>query len=186
MLNLFYQVFDKGTMTDGTGRDINFRNTIIVLTSNLGSDVIQEMCASMREPDPEQLAAALKPLLVERFKAALNARWTVVPFTTIGPEIMREIVALKLDRVGDRLRDSHRIAMSYEPVVVDVIASRCTEVDTGARNVDHVVQGSLLPKISTDILQRISAGPVPNGLHLSMAEDGSFDLAWNAPAVVGA
>jgi type VI secretion system protein VasG len=187
VMNLFYQVFDKGTMTDGTGRDINFKNTIVVLTSNLGSELLEQMCAQETAPSTDELAAAVKPYLVQRFKAALNARWTIVPFRTIGPEIMREIVGLKLDRVGGRLRESHKIDFSYDPAVIDAIAARCTEVDTGARNVDHVVQSSLLPRISTEILTRMAGGTLPKSLHLSIAGDGAFDLAWQehaAPAAV--
>jgi type VI secretion system protein VasG len=180
-------VFDKGTMTDGTGRDINFKNTIVVLTSNLGSELIEQMCVQETAPTTDELATAVKPYLVQRFKAALNARWTIVPFRVIGPEIMREIVGLKLDRVGGRLRESHKIDFSYDPAVIDAIAARCTEVDTGARNVDHVVQSSLLPRISTEILTRMAGGTLPKSLHLSIAADGAFDLAWQehaAPAAV--
>src|SRR5436309_1760742 len=137
VMNLFYQVFDKGTLTDATGRDIDFKNTIIVLTSNLGTDVITRMCSTPVPPDVAELTAGVKPALVQHFKPALNARWTVVPFLTIGPEVMKEIIRLKLDRVGKRLQEAHGIAFAYDAKVVDQIASRCTEVDTGARNVDH-------------------------------------------------
>ncbi len=189
VMNLFYQVFDKGSLTDGTGRDIDFKNTIIVLTSNLGTDVITKMCGAPVPPEVGELAAAVKPALVQHFKPALNARWTVVPFLTIGPEVMKEIVTLKLDRVGRRLHESHRIGFSYDGKVVEQIAARCTEVDTGARNVDHVVQASLLPRISTEILERLTAGEMPRRLHLDLAADGGFDLHWEgaaAPARAGA
>jgi type VI secretion system protein VasG len=182
VMNLFYQVFDKGSLTDGTGREIDFKNTIIVLTSNLGTDVITRMCATPVPPDVAELTAAVKPALVQHFKPALNARWTIVPFLTIGPEVMREIVSLKLDRVGRRLMESHRIAFGYDPRVVEQIAARCTEVDTGARNVDHVVQASLLPRISTEILERLTTGDMPRALHLGIAADGGFDLRWDGTA----
>jgi type VI secretion system protein VasG len=190
VMNLFYQVFDKGILTDGTGREIDFKNTIIVLTSNLGTDVITRMCSTPVPPDVGELTAAVKPALVQHFKPALNARWTMVPFLTIGPEIMKEIVRLKLDRVGRRLHESHRIAFAYDQKVVDQIAGRCTEVDTGARNVDHVVQSSLLPRISTDILERLATGEMPRALTLGVGPDGSFDLLWEgvekAPAAARA
>ena len=186
VMNLFYQVFDKGTLTDGTGRDIDFKNTIIVLTSNLGTDVITRMCSTPVPPDVAELTAGVKPALVQHFKPALNARWTVVPFLTIGPEVMKEIIRLKLDRVGKRLQEAHGIAFAYDAKVVDQIASRCTEVDTGARNVDHVVQATLLPRISTEILLRLTAGEMPRKLSLGIAPDGSFDLNWEGGAVATA
>src|SRR5439155_15295997 len=120
--------------------------------------------------------------LVQHFKPALNARWTIVPFLTIGAEVMKDIVRLKLDRVGRRLQEAHRIAFAYDQKVVDQIAGRCTEVDTGARNVDHVVQSSLLPRISTDILERLAGGAMPRALRLGIAPDGSFDLIWEGAA----
>ena len=186
VMDIFYQVFDKGTLMDGTGRKIDFKNTIIVLTSNLGSEVITKMCSTPVPPDPDELVAAVKPAILGRFKPALNARWTVVPFLTIGPEVMREIVVLKLNRLGQRLDESHRIAFTYEDKVVDWIAGRCTEVDKGARNIDQVVQADLLPRISTEILSRMAGGEMPRGLHLGLAEDASFELRWEgAPAPAG-
>jgi type VI secretion system protein VasG len=186
VMNLFYQVFDKGMLTDGTGREIDFKNTIIILTSNLGTDVITRMCGTPVPPDIDELSAAVKPVLVQHFKPALNARWTAVPFLTIGPEVMRDIVGLKLRRVGRRLHDSHRIAFTFDDRAVGQIAARCTEVDTGARNVDHVVQANLLPRISTEILGRLTAGAMPRRLHLGVAADGGFDLLWDGAAPAAA
>jgi type VI secretion system protein VasG len=183
VMNLFYQVFDKGLMTDGTGRNVNFKNTIVILTSNLGTEVITPMCASPVPPDPEELAGAVKPILVEHFKPALNARWTMIPFLTIGPEVMKEITVLKLNRIGKRLRESHGITLEFNEGVVGAIADRCTEVDTGARNIDHIVRSTLLPKISTGILERLAGGEMPTALHLGLAKDGEFELNWEAPAV---
>jgi type VI secretion system protein VasG len=115
---------------------------------------------------------------VDRFKSALNARWTVVPFLSLAPEIMREIVVLKLNRIVQRLLETHKIAVTYEAAVVDAIASRCTEADTGARNVDHVVQATLLPRISTEILERMAGDAAPVGLHIRMGPQGEFELSW--------
>lgn len=179
VMNLFYQVFDKGMLTDGEGRTIDFKNTVVFMTSNLASDVILDCCADGQRPDPEALAETIRPILSRHFKPALLARMTVVPFYPIGQEAMKEIVELKLVRLGQRLMDSQRMVLAYEPTVVEQIAQRCTEVQTGARNVDHIMQGTLLPKLSTEILSRMGAGPLPSTVRLSLHERGDFNLTFS-------
>ena len=176
VMNLFYQVFDKGTLSDGEGRQIDFKNTICFLTSNLASDIITAMCADDEWPDPEALMEAIRPVLSDHFKPALLARMQIVPFFPIRKDVMGEIVKLKLDKVGKRLEASHKIAFSYSPEVVQQIAARCTEVETGARNIDYIINGNLLPHISTEILGRMGSETMPTSLKVGIGEDGAFNL----------
>jgi type VI secretion system protein VasG len=176
VMNLFYQVFDKGMLSDGEGRVIDFRNTVLFLTSNLATDVITELCSSEERPPLETVMSAIRPILSNHFKPALLARMSVVPFYTLGPEIMKDIVSLKLDKLTTRMAETHKMKFIYSPEVVDQIATRCTEVETGARNIDHIMNGTILPQMSREILSRLSEGAMPSEAHLDMAEDGSFKI----------
>lgn len=178
VMNLFYQVFDKGTLSDGEGRIIDFKNTVLFLTSNLATDVITEMCSGDERPPLETLMAAIRPILSDHFKPALLARMTVVPFYTLGPEILKDIVVLKLDKVAKRMADTHKIKLSYSPKVVDQIASRCTEVETGARNIDHIMNGTILRQMSREILAKLSEGAMPSEAMLDVGEDGNFTIQF--------
>ncbi|MFC1889797.1 AAA family ATPase [Thermodesulfobacteriota bacterium] len=178
VLNLFYQVFDKGMLSDGEGRVIDFKNTVVFMTSNLASDVIMEMCSGEESPDMDELTGAIRPILSAHFKPALLARMTIVPFYPIGKDAMKEIVKLKIGQLVNRLAESHRMTLEYDPKVIEQIATRCTEVETGARNIDHIMQGTLLPRISTEILERMSTGPLPDRLDLGISEEGEFTLAF--------
>ncbi len=179
VMNLFYQVFDKGMLSDGEGRVINFSNTVLFLTSNLASDVITEMCAGEENADPEVIMSAIRPILSNHFKPALLARMTVVPYLPLNPDAMKEIVSLKLDKLGERLMETHKISFRYSPAVVDQIAARCTEVETGARNIDHILQGTLLPRISNEILAKMGEGKLPSILNLDITEDGQFSIRFS-------
>jgi type VI secretion system protein VasG len=174
VMNLFYQVFDKGMLADGEGRVIDFKNTIICMTSNLASDIITQMCANGNRPDPETLLAAIKPLLSAHFKPALLARMDVVPFYTISTEAMQSIVELKLHQLAARLQASQKMRLTYDAQVVAQITARCTEVETGARNIDHIMRGTLLPEISTEILKTMSAESMPHTLELGIDPAGLF------------
>jgi len=178
VMNLFYQVFDKGTLSDGEGREVDFTNTIIFMTSNLATDTIMQMGSSPVRPDPEEIATAIRPELNKWFKPALVARMTLVPFYPIDPETMGLITRLKLGRVGKRLAESHRMAFDYDDAVVAQIAERCTEADTGARNIDHIIRGNLLPRISSEILQRMAADAIPSRLTVKVGDDGDFALVF--------
>ncbi|MEK7274340.1 MAG: AAA family ATPase, partial [Candidatus Desantisbacteria bacterium] len=174
IMNLFYQVFDKGVLADGEGREIDFKNTVIMMTSNLASDVMMEMCSTDELPDSEEMLEAIRPILRERLKPALLARLTVVPFYPISQEAMAEIVKLKLAALVKRMEKNCKVAMEYEPEVLDSIAERCTQIETGARNVDHIIQDSLLPEISSEILTRMAEGTVLSKLRLGVDGEGSF------------
>ncbi|MCX8117639.1 MAG: type VI secretion system ATPase TssH [Desulfobacterota bacterium] len=178
VMNLFYQVFDKGMLSDGEGRVIDFKNTVIFLTSNLASDVITQLCAGESRPPLETVVNTIRPILSHHFKPALLARMTVVPFYTLDSKFIREIVVLKLDKLARRMAETHKIKLVYAPEVVDQIAQRCTEVETGARNIDHMMNGTILPQMSREILARLSEGAMPSEVHLGMAGDGSFQIRF--------
>jgi type VI secretion system protein VasG len=174
VLNLFYQVFDKGVLADDEGRVIDFKNTVICMTSNLASDIITEMCVGDQRPAAETLIAAIRPVLSAHFKPALLARMDIVPFYPISIDAMKSIVELKLQQLGTRLRTSQKMQLTYTAQVVDQIAARCTEVETGARNIDHILQGTLLPEISTAILQTLSTAAMPQTLELGIDQESHF------------
>ena len=177
--NLFFQVFDKGDLTDGTGRSIDFKNTVIFIATNLGSDVIQQMCAAGPTPDPKEILEGVRPLLSKALQPAWLARTTVVPYLSLGPDALREIARLKVAKIGKRLHESHRMAFEHDAKVIDTIVDRCTEVETGARNIDYILQGSLLPRISTELLTRMAGGAVPEKLRLGVGADGEFTLDFS-------
>ncbi len=174
VMNLFYQIFDKGIANDGEGKEINFRNTIIILTSNLASDVIQEMTAG---PDPvpvDAVLGAVRPILSAHFKPALLARMTVIPYRSLNAEAMRLIVTLKLDKIKKSLMENNKMAMTYTEAVVDAITARCTEVETGARNIEYILNGNVLPRLSETILLHMSEGGMPARVVLDVDADGAF------------
>lgn len=174
VMNLFYQVFDKGVLADGEGREINFKNTVIIMTTNLGSDEIIEMCSDGQCPSPDDLNKSIWPALRSRFKPALLARMTVVPFYPISAEAMRTIAEMKLRRIGDRLMDSHKMTFEFDANVPEHIAERCTEIESGARNIDHMFSKTLLPEIAQSILERMAEGKMPDMLRLGVSDKGEF------------
>ncbi len=178
VMNLFYQVFDKGTLADGEGRVVDFKDTVIFMTSNLATDLIMQSAADGTRPAVEDLVALIRPALSKHFKPALLARMTIVPFYPIGQDALKEITRLKLGGLEKRLRANHKMALQVDPKVVDAIAERCTEVETGARNVDHIISGTLLPRISTEILQKMSAGGLPDVLKIGLDGAGNFSFAF--------
>lgn len=176
VMNLFYQVFDKGMLTDGEGKQISFRNTIIMLTSNLASDVIQEMTKDGAELDLDTVLSAVRPILSEHFKPALLARMSIVPYRSLSGEAMRRIAALKLDTLSARLLANNKMVMTYSPKVPDQIAARCTEVETGARNIEYILSGTILPRMSQEILAHMSDAGMPRAVTLDVGEDGGFTM----------
>ncbi len=156
---IFYQVFDKGVLQNDDGEDVNFKNTIILLTSNVGTDTIMKACADPdTAPNPEGLAEMLKADLLKAFKPALIGRMTVVPYYPLGDTVLKKIIQLKLNQIGDRLKQNYKATFTYSPAVVDTIAARCKDVDTGARNADHIITGTVLTEISAQVLSRIAEG----------------------------
>jgi len=176
VMNLFYQVFDKGELADGEGRVIDFKNTLVILTSNLASEVIMSLFEGDATPGHEAVAKAVRPVLSRHFKPALLARMSVVPFGPLPRDVLRDIVGLKLGALGRRLHESHRMAAEFAPELVDSLVARCTEAETGARNVDHVMRGSLMPALSRAILERLTAGEKPARVRVSVAASGEFAI----------
>jgi type VI secretion system protein VasG len=159
VMELFYQVFDKGMLEDGEGRRIDFKNTLIILTSNLGTDTIMKVCADEEtKPGPEALAETLRPELQDHFKPAFLGRLKVIPYYPITDENLRFITRLKLNAVAKRMRQNRNTTFTYGDDVVEAIASRCTEVDSGARNIDHIMSHTLLPEMSRELLSRMAEG----------------------------
>ena len=177
VLNLFYQVFDKGMLADGEGRVVDFRNTVIFMTSNLASDITMRMAAEgARTISTEELGKALRPALNRHFKPALLARMTVVPYFPITTEVLRQIVELKLGQVAARLRDSHNAKLTFAPAVLDAIAARCQEAETGARNADHIIREHLLPVMAGRVLSHLADGTMPEALHVELDASSGFAI----------
>ena len=173
--DVFFQVFDKGRMTDGEGRDVDFKNTVIIMTSNAGSDLISSLYADRdTAPDAPSLAEALQPELVKYFRPAFLGRVTVVPYVPLSDEIIRQIVELQLRRIGQRLNEAYHTEFSYQPALVDAIAARCTESSAGARNIEHILSRSLLPELSAELLARLASGTLIGHVSASIDATGAF------------
>jgi len=178
VLELFFQVFDKGVMEDGEGREIDFKNTIIILTSNAGTDLIMEACAGDGEvPTVEALNDILRSELQDHFKPAFIGRTTVIPFYPLRDANMKKIVRLKLNKIVKRIAANHGARFNYDEQLVDTIAARCTEVDSGARNIDSILSGSLLPEVAGEVLERMSRSEPVQEINASVGKDGRFAYA---------
>ncbi|MFA9217443.1 MAG: AAA family ATPase, partial [Sphingomonadaceae bacterium] len=174
---LFFQVFDKGVMDDAEGRQIDFRNTIIIATTNTGSAALMQAC--LNKPDSElpvasELEQLLRPQLMKHFKPAFLGRLKVIPFYPIADAVLARIIALKLARIGQRLREHHHADFSYDEALVEAVLARCTEVDSGARNVDHILNGSLLPEIAQALLVRMAEGETISRIKVGATRQGQF------------
>ena len=175
VMELFFQVFDKGVLEDGEGREIDFKNCIILLTSNVGTDTIMKLCADPDTmPDPDGIVEAIKPELNAAFKPALLGRLVTVPYYPISDEIMRLIIRLQLGKIKNRIADNHGAQFSYDESVIETVAKRCTDVDSGARNVYNILTGTLLPEMSGEVLSRMASGEGLKRVHVSIGEGESF------------
>lgn len=175
VIELFYQVFDKGMLEDGQGREIDFKNTIILCTSNLATDKIMNLCADPDLiPDSDTLAKAIHGDLTEHFQPAMVGRMKVVPFFPLRPEVMRNIIGLKVNKIARRLDSHHGAELVMDEAAIDAVLARCTEADTGARNVDHILTGTVMPALSNRILENMVAGNEINKVIVGVAEDGQF------------
>jgi type VI secretion system protein VasG len=178
VLEIFFQVFDKGVMEDGEGREIDFKNTIILLTSNVGTDTIMRECrATDGNPDPEDLVKTLRPDLQSAFQPAFLGRLSVVPYYPIKDDVLRRIVELKLNKVKARVRENHGAQFSYSDRLVEEISRRCTEVDSGARNIDYILTGSVLPQIAEEVLTRMGEGAGFSEIAVDVSESGTFNFS---------
>ncbi|MDR6711419.1 type VI secretion system protein VasG [Pseudomonas hunanensis] len=171
VLNLFYQIFDKGVVNDGEGRQIDFRNTLILMTSNLASDCIAGLCANDARPSAEMLEAAIRPRLSQHFKPALLARMRVVPYYPVGGPVLRELIELKLDRLAARL-NRRQLAFSYCQTLVDDLAARCTQSEGGARLIDHLIELHVLPRVADRLLDAMACGDNLTQVHATLDSGG--------------
>ncbi|CAJ0820916.1 type VI secretion system ATPase TssH [Ralstonia flaminis] len=177
VLEMFFQVFDKGEMDDAEGRPIDFRNTIIILTSNVGSSNIMQTClnkAAEELPDADVLAEQLRPTLYKAFKPAFLGRMKVVPYYPISDDVLAEIITLKLGRIRDRVAINHKATFQWDNALVESVLARCTEVDAGARAVDHILNGTLLPEIAESVLTRMAEGGGVEKIKVGVGKSGEF------------
>ena len=180
--DVFFSVFDKGNMKDGEGRDIDFKNTVIIMTSNAGSDLITKLFADPETaPDAAGLAEALRPELAKFFKPAFLGRVTLVPYFPLPDAIIRQIVVMQLERIRARVLESYRATFDWAPELVETVAARCTESSSGARNVENILTRTLLPDLSAEVLARLAEGQPIRSVHAAVKPDGLFFFAINRP-----
>jgi type VI secretion system protein VasG len=175
---IFFQVFDKGWMEDGEGRVIDFKNTLILLTTNAGTDLITNLCRDPDlMPDPEGIAKALREPLLKIFPPALLGRLVVIPYYPLSDEMIGAIARLQLGRIEKRIRDNHKIPFTYDDEVVKLIASRCTEVESGGRMIDAILTNTILPAISLEFLTRMMQGTPVSRVHVKV-DAGDFGYVF--------
>ncbi len=176
---IFFQVFDKGMMEDGEGRMIDFKNTLIILTSNVGTDLLMSMCADPELiPEPEEVAKALRTPLLKVFPPALLGRLLVIPYYPLSDAVMGDIIRLQLGRVAKRIGEHHKVPFSYDEDVVQLIASRCNEPESGGRMIDAILTNTMLPAISGAFLNRMLEGGQVAGVRVSV-KDGDLAYAFD-------
>lgn len=175
---IFFQVFDKGFMEDGEGRFIDFKNTIIILTTNAGTDLIMNMCKDPElMPDVDSLAKALREPLLKVFPPALLGRISVIPYVPLSDEMIRSIIRLQLERIVKRVAQNHKVELRYDDQAVDLIRSRCTEHESGGRMIDAILTGTLLPALSREFLGRMLSGETMREVSISV-KDGDFEYRF--------
>jgi type VI secretion system protein VasG len=178
VLELFFQVFDKGNMEDGEGRQIDFKNNIIILTTNACTDQLMKLVADPETaPSPRALVDTLKPDLNKIFKPAFLGRMVVIPYYPVRDEALKQIIRLKLGKIQRRILENHKIKLTYDDAFLNEVASRCTEVESGARNVDNILTNSLLPDISRKILGGMAEGEKMTAIHVGIGDNGDFVYA---------
>ena len=176
--DVFYQVFDKGMLRDGEGRDIDFKNTVIILTSNAGTDLIHRLCADpAKRPDAAGLLEALRPELLKSFKPAFLGRCSVIPYFPLADDIIRKISELQLNRIRKRFVENYRAKLSWNDDLTGQIASRCTEVESGARNIEYILSRGLLPKLSSEVLALMAEGKTVPDMRVSIDQSGEFVIS---------
>ena len=178
--DIFYNLFDKGTIKDGEGRDIDFRNTIIIMTSNAGEEHIRAMCQATEErPDPDVLLDNFRPQLLKFFKPAFLGRATIVPYYPLSDDDLVKICELSMARTERRVKEHYKAAFSYDPDVLVHIVGRCREVDTGARNIENILTRTLLPALASECLARTATGEAISAVRVGVNGEGNFTYAVN-------
>ena len=181
---IFFQVFDKGWMEDGEGRIIDFKNTLILLTTNAGTDTIMRMCNNVEQtPEPEEIAKALRNPLLQVFPPALLGRLVVIPYYPLSDDMIAAITHLQLGRIEKRIAENHNVPFSYDDDVVKLIASRCTELESGGRMIDAILTNTMLPQISTEFLMRMKDSEKVERVHITV-QDGEFSYSFENEAFI--
>jgi type VI secretion system protein VasG len=166
---IFFQVFDKGWMEDGEGRVIDFKNTLILLTTNAGTDLIMKLCSDPElMPEPEGIAKALREPLLKVFPPALLGRLVVIPYYPLSDEMIGTIARLQLNRIEKRILENHKVPFTYDDAVVQLISSRCTELESGGRMIDAILTNTVLPRISEELLTRMMEGAPIERVHVTV------------------
>jgi len=187
VLKLFYQVFDKGTMEDGEGRRIDFRNTLILMTSNAASELLTRMVLQAEEtPTSTEIVAVLRPELNRIFEPAFLGRALIVPYFPVQDEVLETITRLKIQRIQHRLQQNHGVALEYDDSLVTLIRQRCLEVESGARSVDQLLANTLLPEISRQLLQRMALEEALGSVRVSATEEGDLLYEWEDASIAKA
>ncbi len=172
VMELFFQVFDKGVLEDGEGREIDFKNCVILLTTNVGTDTIMKLCADPdTTPEPEGLLEALRPELQKAFKPALLGRMVPIVYYPISDDVLRLIIKLQLKKIEQRIMENHKAQFSYDDAVIETIAKRCTDVDSGARNIYNILTGTMLPEMSSQVLAKMANGEGISKVHVGVKEE---------------
>ena len=179
VLELFYQVFDKGNLEDGEGRSIDFKNCVIILTTNAATDTLAKLTADKETmPDADGLALAIKPELNKIFKPAFLGRMMIVPYFPVRDEALKKIILLKLGKIQRRIQENHKITMVCDDAVIEEVAKRCTEVESGARNVDNILSNTMLPEVSRQVLSRMAEESPMERVRVGVGTDGRFTYEW--------
>jgi type VI secretion system protein VasG len=175
VLELFFQVFDKGRMEDGEGREIDFKNAVIILTTNAATDALMALCADPDTmPHHDGLVKAIKPELNQTFQPAFLGRTVIIPYFPLPDDVMRDIARLKLGKVERRLFETHQVMLQVPDEVVDQIVARCTEVESGARNIDNILTNTLLPDVSRMLLESMVGGQKPSRIEVAVDTGEAF------------
>ncbi len=173
--DVFFQVFDKGNMKDGEGRNIDFKNTVLIMTSNAGTELIDKLFADPETaPDAAGLAEALRPELMKYFKPAFLGRVTIVPYFPLSEDVIKQIVKLQLNKISKRVKEAYKADFTFAPELVETIAARCKESSSGARNVENILSRSLLPELSAEVLSALAEGRAIDRVFVGMGPEGSF------------
>lgn len=182
--DIFYNLFDKGTIKDGEGRNIDFKNTMIIMTTNAGEDAIRAIMGQVDDrPDPEVLLDSIRPELLKVFKPAFLGRASLITYFPLEDEQLLQICALNMHRIKRRIRENYGASFDYDEDVLVHIVARCQEADTGARNIENILRKTLLPELAVECLSRLSDERTINAVHVGVSEDGKFSYNFDRPAV---
>jgi type VI secretion system protein VasG len=178
VMELFFQVFDKGVLEDGEGREIDFKNTVIILTSNVGTNELVALCADPETaPNAEGLVEAIRPELLKVFPAALLGRMVTIPYYPLSPDMLSRIIRIQLERIVRRVRENHGAAFAYGDDLVSAVLVRCNEAESGGRVVDNILTHSLLPQLSAEVLERMARAESFARVQVSVGDGGEFRFA---------